>query len=124
MANCFRRPSTTVPAAPRSEDEILQPANLTSFTFKDLKKATRNLRPDSVLEDPTAESNVYSFGVVLLEILAGRRRLDRNRPSGEQDLVEWARPHLRSKRQISHILDARLGGQYSLSGVWKLDFVS
>uniref|UniRef100_R7W8H3 Protein kinase domain-containing protein n=1 Tax=Aegilops tauschii TaxID=37682 RepID=R7W8H3_AEGTA len=62
---------------------------------------------------------MYSFGVVLLEILTGRRRLDRNRPSGEQDLVEWARPPLRSKRQISHSLDARLGGQYSLSGAQK-----
>jgi hypothetical protein len=58
---------------------------------------------------------VYSFGVVLMEMLSGRRALNKNRPSGEHNLVEWARPYLKTKRQIFHILDARLGGQYSLS---------
>jgi glutathione S-transferase len=62
---------------------------------------------------------VYSFGVVLLEMLSGRRALDKNRPSGEHNLVEWARPYLTSKRRIFHILDARLGGQYSLAGAQK-----
>jgi serine/threonine protein kinase len=67
----------------------------------------------------TAKSDVYSFGVVLLEMLSGRRALDKNRPSGEHNLVEWARPYLASKRRIFRILDARLGGQYSLSGAQK-----
>ncbi|EMS62888.1 Protein kinase APK1A, chloroplastic [Triticum urartu] len=58
----------------------------------------------------TAKSDVYSFGVVLLEMLSGRRALDKNRPSGEHNLVEWARPYLTSKRRVFHILDARLGG--------------
>ncbi|KAL2333409.1 hypothetical protein Fmac_014622 [Flemingia macrophylla] len=34
---------------PHREDEILQPKNLKIFTFKGLKTATRNFRPDSVL---------------------------------------------------------------------------
>ncbi|XP_047054619.1 receptor-like cytoplasmic kinase 176 [Lolium rigidum] len=67
----------------------------------------------------TAKSDVYSFGVVLLEMLSGRRALDKNRPSGEHNLVEWARPYLTSKRRIFRILDARLGGQYSLAGAQK-----
>uniref|UniRef100_A0A453GWU1 Protein kinase domain-containing protein n=1 Tax=Aegilops tauschii subsp. strangulata TaxID=200361 RepID=A0A453GWU1_AEGTS len=67
----------------------------------------------------TAKSDVYSFGVVLLEMLSGRRALDKNRPSGEHNLVEWARPYLTSKRRVFHILDARLGGQYSLAGAQK-----
>jgi serine/threonine protein kinase len=62
---------------------------------------------------------VYSFGVVLLELLSGRRALDKNRPSSEHNLVEWARPFLRNKRRIFRILDARLGGQYSLPGSQK-----
>ncbi|KAG5566912.1 hypothetical protein RHGRI_002460 [Rhododendron griersonianum] len=41
--------SVPVPPTPRSEREILQSANLKSFTFSDLKMATRNFRPDSVL---------------------------------------------------------------------------
>jgi len=64
----------------------------------------------------TAKSDVYSFGVVLLELLSGRRALDKNRPSSEHNLVDWARPYLSSKRRLFRILDARLGGQYSLSG--------
>lgn len=41
--------SVSVPPTPRSEGEILQSSNLKSFCFADLKMATRNFRPDSVL---------------------------------------------------------------------------
>lgn len=39
----------SVPPTPRSEGEILQSSNLKCFSFGDLKNATRNFRPDSVL---------------------------------------------------------------------------
>ncbi|KAJ4850547.1 hypothetical protein Tsubulata_051540 [Turnera subulata] len=41
--------SATVPSTPRTEGEILQSSNLKSFPFTELKAATRNFRPDSVL---------------------------------------------------------------------------
>ena len=41
--------SASVPQTPRSEDEILQSSNLKNFTLAELKTATRNFRPDSVL---------------------------------------------------------------------------
>ena len=41
--------SVSQPLTPRSEGEILQSTNLKSFNFADLKMATRNFRPDSVL---------------------------------------------------------------------------
>lgn len=41
--------SVSVPLTPRSEGEILQCTNLKSFSFANLKTATRNFRPDSVL---------------------------------------------------------------------------
>lgn len=41
--------SASAPPTPRSEGEILQSSNLKSFNFSDLKTATRNFRPDSVL---------------------------------------------------------------------------
>jgi len=63
---------------------------------------------------------VYSFGVVLLELLSGRRALDKNRPSSEHNLVDWARPYLSSKRRLFRILDARLGGHYSPSGAHRV----
>ncbi|XP_034919109.1 receptor-like cytoplasmic kinase 176 [Populus alba] len=67
----------------------------------------------------TAKSDVYSFGVVLLEMLSGRRAIDKNRPSKEQHLVEWARPYLSSKRRIFQAMDARIQGQYSSSDALK-----
>lgn len=41
--------SSSIPLTPRSQGEILQSSNLKSFTFGELKSATRNFRPDSVL---------------------------------------------------------------------------
>ncbi|CAI9774902.1 unnamed protein product [Fraxinus pennsylvanica] len=67
----------------------------------------------------TARSDVYSFGVVLLEMLTGRRVIDKNRPHGEQNLIEWACPYLASKRRIFRVMDTRIEGQYSPTGALK-----
>lgn len=64
-------------------------------------------------------SDVYSFGVVLLELLTGRRSLERNRPAREQNLVEWARPMLNDERKLCRIMDTRLEGQFSEIGARK-----
>lgn len=41
--------SFSVPMTPRSEDDILRSTNIKSFSYAELKNATRNFRPDSVL---------------------------------------------------------------------------
>ncbi|KAL9992605.1 putative protein kinase RLK-Pelle-RLCK-VIIa-2 family [Helianthus debilis subsp. tardiflorus] len=38
----------------------------------------------------TSKSDVYSFVVVLLEMITGRRSMDKNQPNGKHNLVEWA----------------------------------
>ena len=40
----------------------------------------------------TVESDTYSFGVVLLEIVTGRSPVDNTRRPGEESLVAWSRP--------------------------------
>lgn len=67
----------------------------------------------------TARSDVYSFGVVLLELLTGRRSVDKARPSKEQSLVDWARPKLNDKRKLLQIIDPRLEDQYSVRAAQK-----
>lgn len=61
----------------------------------------------------TARSDVYGFGVVLLEMLIGRKAMDKSRPSREHNLVEWARPILIHNRKLLRIIDPRMEGQYS-----------
>ncbi|MBA0668857.1 hypothetical protein Goklo_001734 [Gossypium klotzschianum] len=67
----------------------------------------------------TAMSDVYSFGVVLLELLTGRRSLDKSWSPREQNLAEWARPMLNESRRLARIMDPKLEGQYSETGARK-----
>ncbi|CAN6472412.1 unnamed protein product [Victoria cruziana] len=66
----------------------------------------------------TAKSDVYSYGVVLLELLSGRRALDKNRPPGEQNLVEWGRRYMGDKHKVYRIMDNRLEGRYPLKAAY------
>ncbi|KAK3141025.1 hypothetical protein QOZ80_5AG0409060 [Eleusine coracana subsp. coracana] len=51
----------------------------------------------------TERSDVFSFGVVLLEIITGRRPVDASRPPGNESLVEWARPLLSRAVDTGHL---------------------
>ncbi|KAH7425490.1 hypothetical protein KP509_11G056900 [Ceratopteris richardii] len=64
----------------------------------------------------TTMSDVYSFGVVLLEILSGKRAMDKTRPVGQHNLVEWCRPYLSDGNKLFKVMDTRLDGQYSIKG--------
>uniref|UniRef100_A0A1D1ZAE3 non-specific serine/threonine protein kinase n=1 Tax=Anthurium amnicola TaxID=1678845 RepID=A0A1D1ZAE3_9ARAE len=67
----------------------------------------------------TARSDVYSFGVVLLELLTGRKSVDKTRPARQQNLADWALPMLNEKKKLLSIIDPRLGGDYPIKGVHK-----
>jgi serine/threonine protein kinase len=67
----------------------------------------------------TPRSDVYSYGVVLLELLTGRKSLDKSRPPREQNLTDWALPLLKEKKKLMNIIDPRLEGEYPVKGVHK-----
>ncbi|CAM0908598.1 unnamed protein product [Alopecurus aequalis] len=64
------------------------------------------------------KSDVYGFGVVLLEMLCGLRALDPSRPTEKLNLVNWAKPRLSDRRRLSQLMDSRLEGQYHARGAF------
>ncbi|KNA08329.1 hypothetical protein SOVF_163600 [Spinacia oleracea] len=59
----------------------------------------------------TEKADVYSFGIVLLELITGRKAVDINRPRGEQCLTEWARRVVKEEN-IRKLIDPCLGNSY------------
>ncbi|EXB93465.1 Protein kinase 2B [Morus notabilis] len=68
----------------------------------------------------TAKCDVYSFGVVLLELLSGRRAVDKTKVGVEQYLVDWAKPYLSNRRKLFRVMDTKLEGQYSQRGALRV----
>ncbi|KAK3007640.1 hypothetical protein RJ639_013108 [Escallonia herrerae] len=61
------------------------------------------------------KTDVFAFGVLLLEIITGRRPVD----SSRQNLLLWARPLMESGN-INELVDPRLGGRYDMDQMHRL----
>ncbi|KAJ8536507.1 hypothetical protein K7X08_034908 [Anisodus acutangulus] len=72
------------------------------------------LAPEVVTRaNPTAASDIYSFGVVVLEVACGRRPIDTGFVVEEEEvLIDWVRQKYREGR-LCEAADDRIKGQYS-----------
>jgi serine/threonine protein kinase len=68
----------------------------------------------------TGKSDMWSFGVVLYEILTGKRVLERNRPTSEQKLLDWVKQFPVDSKKFSRMIDPRLKNNYSISAARKI----
>ncbi|KAM0051307.1 putative protein kinase RLK-Pelle-RLCK-VIIa-2 family [Helianthus debilis subsp. tardiflorus] len=68
----------------------------------------------------TSKSDVWSFGVVLYELITGRRAVERNLPRNEQKLIEWVKPYVSDSKKFHLLVDPRLEREYSLKSARKL----
>ncbi|MED6110043.1 Proline-rich receptor-like protein kinase perk1, variant 2 [Stylosanthes scabra] len=63
----------------------------------------------------TDKSDVFSYGVMLLELITGRRPVDKNQTFMEDSLVDWARPLLNralDEDDYDSLVDPRLQNEY------------
>ena len=66
------------------------------------------------------KSNAYSYGVVLLELLTGRKPMDMSQPPGLENLVTWAWPLLTSREGLEQLVDPSLAGSYDFDDMAKV----
>lgn len=72
----------------------------------------------------TVKSDIYSFGVVLLELLTGKKAYDITRKSGEENLITWCRPFLNDRRQFVRLADPLLRGRFPVRPFYQLVVVT
>ncbi|KAJ4883325.1 Protein STRUBBELIG-RECEPTOR FAMILY 2 [Raphanus sativus] len=59
------------------------------------------------------KSDTFALGVLLLELLTGRKAFDSSRPQGEQLLVKWASTRLHDRRSLEQMIDQGIVGTFS-----------
>ncbi|KAE8701090.1 Kinase protein with adenine nucleotide alpha hydrolases-like domain, putative isoform 5 [Hibiscus syriacus] len=70
------------------------------------------LAPEYLMHGKMSDKiDVYAFGIVLLELLSGKKPIDDNLPKGQESLVMWAKPILKDSN-FSQLLDPELGSSY------------
>ncbi|XP_068645746.1 probable serine/threonine-protein kinase PBL7 isoform X2 [Aristolochia californica] len=64
-------------------------------------------------------SDIFNFGVVLLEIITGRKAIDISKDAVEPSLVAWARPLFEDQKSFEQLADPMLRGQYPKRGLYQ-----
>jgi serine/threonine protein kinase len=77
--------------------------------------------PEYICTEPlTQKSDVYGFGMVLLEIISGRKPIDERKPNEEINLLQWVRNYVGIKEnpgKIVEIIDKKMDGNYGMKSI-------
>lgn len=92
----------------------LMPEGVTHLTTR-VKGTLGYLAPEYAMWGKVSQScDVYSFGILLLEIITARRLIEKLPGGGKRDIVQWATPYVQ-KGAYDHIADPRLKGGFDPS---------
>ena len=89
----------------------LIPDGVTHLTTR-VKGTLGYLAPEYALWGKVSEScDVYSFGILLLEIISAKKPLEKLPGGVKRDIVQWAKPYVQ-KHTFEYIADPNLKGKY------------
>ncbi|KAF9612914.1 hypothetical protein IFM89_004330 [Coptis chinensis] len=72
----------------------------------------------------TDKSDVYAFGVILLELLMGRKPVEKMTPSQCQSIVTWAMPQLTDRSKLPNIVDPVIRNTMDLKHLYQVAAVA
>ncbi|XP_052210635.1 probable receptor-like protein kinase At1g80640 [Diospyros lotus] len=72
----------------------------------------------------TDKSDVYAFGVVLLELLLGRKPVEKLAPAQCQSIVTWAMPQLTDRSKLPNIVDPAIQNTMDLKHLYQVAAVA